>query len=50
MKKKQKTQNKTPYELGKDLFGLDGSGRNDLSTTYKKRIKEQLRLKYNHSK
>ncbi len=44
------TPKQTPYELGKDLFGLDGSGRSDLSTTYKKRIKEQLRLKYNRSK
>ncbi len=31
-----------PYELGQDLFGRYGSGQGDLSTTYKKRIKEKL--------
>jgi predicted DNA-binding protein len=31
-----------PYELGQDLFGRFGSGKGDLSTTYKKRIKEKL--------
>lgn len=37
---------KTAYELGIDLFGLDGSHEADLSTTYKKRIKEKLSAKY----
>ncbi len=50
MAKKSTPKPKTPYELGKDIFGLASSGRSDLSTTYKKRIKEQLRLKYNRSK
>jgi predicted DNA-binding protein len=31
-----------PYDLGQDLFGRFGSGKGDLSTTYKKRIKEKL--------
>ena len=31
-----------PYELGQDLFGRYGSGEGDLSTTYKKRMKEKL--------
>jgi len=30
------------YELGQDLFGRYGSGEGDLSTTYKKRMKEKL--------
>jgi len=44
----QKKQNKkTAFELGSDLFGLDGSDETDLSTTYKKRLKEKLSAKYN---
>ena len=35
----------TPYELGKDLFGQEGSGRNDLSTRRKEILKEKLRAK-----
>ncbi len=31
-----------PYDLGHDLFGRFGSGEVDLSTTYKRRIKEKL--------
>ena len=31
-----------PFDLGQDLFGRFGSGKGDLSTTYKKRIKEKL--------
>ena len=30
------------YELGKDYFGKYGSGRTDLSTTYKQELKERL--------
>ena len=37
---------KSAYELGVDLFGLDGSNENDLSTSYKKRLKEKLSAKY----
>lgn len=41
-----KTQ--TPYDLGKDFFGKYGSGENDLSSTYKTKIKEKLSEKYHH--
>lgn len=34
------------YELGKDYFGKYGSGRTDLSTTYKQELKERLHAKY----
>jgi hypothetical protein len=50
MIKKFKPSKKTPYELGKELFGLDGSGDGTLSTTHQKRYKEKLKLKYNHSR
>jgi len=39
--------NKTPYELGKDFFGKYGSDE-DLSTTYKQRLKEKLDAKHTH--
>ena len=43
----QRNKNKkTAYELGIDLFGLDGSNETDLSMTYKKRLKEKLSAKY----
>ena len=31
-----------PYETGKDLFGKYGSGESDTSSTYKKKIKENV--------
>ncbi len=31
-----------PYDLGRDLFGRFGSGDGDLSTTYKRQIKEKI--------
>jgi len=43
---KSKTQ-KTPYELGEALFGRYDSGQENLSETYKKRLKGKLREKYN---
>jgi hypothetical protein len=43
----KKREQKTAYELGADLFGLDGSSETDLSTTYKKRLKEKLSAKHN---
>ena len=36
---------KTAYEVGESLFGKYGSGRNDLSTTYKQKLKEKIRAK-----
>lgn len=38
----------TPYELGKDLFGVAGSSDSSLSTNYKKKYKEMLDAKHNH--
>ena len=38
----------TPYELGADLFGQCGSGSNNLSTDYKRLIKEKLHAKHAH--
>lgn len=34
------------YESGKDYFGQYGSGRSDLSTTYKHKLKEKFHAKY----
>ena len=33
----------TPWELGKDVFGREGSGRRDASVNRKKYLKEKLR-------
>ena len=38
----------TPFDLGKDIFGQVGSGRKDLSTTYKRTLKEKLSAKHAH--
>jgi len=42
---KQEKIDKTPYELGADLFGVDSGSNVDTnaSVTYKKKIKEKLR-------
>lgn len=37
---------KTPYELGKDLFGKHSSGMTDLSQNRKKYLKERLAKKH----
>ena len=39
---------KTPYELGVDLFGVDSESNvnTDASVIYKKKLKEKLRGKY----
>ena len=36
----------SPYALGADLFGQEGSGQPDSSTTYKKRLKKIINEKY----
>lgn len=38
----------TPYDAGKDLFGQEGSGIEDNSTTFKERIKQRLSEKHAH--
>jgi len=38
-------KSKTPYELGKNVFGKYSSNRGDLSTTYKQKLKEKIRAK-----
>ena len=49
--KTQREQNRqSAYELGKDFFGVYDSGFEDLSTSYKKRLKEKLSEKYNLSR
>ena len=42
----EKEEKKDPYQLGKDLFGRHGSKEGDLSTTYKKRVSDQIHEKY----
>jgi len=44
----KKSKAKTPYELGNDLFGKYSSGRDDLSTTYKQKVKDIINAKNNH--
>ena len=39
-------QQRTPYELGADLFGADDSEVEDASRTYKQRLKEKLSAKH----
>jgi len=42
----EKEEKKDPYQLGKDLFGRHGSKEGDLSTTYKKRVSDEIHEKY----
>lgn len=44
----QQRKNSKPYDVGADLFGQEGSGIKDKSTTYKKHIKELLNEKHTH--
>ncbi len=39
---RRKEQQFSPFELGEDLFGRYGSGREDNSTRYKERLKEKI--------
>ena len=36
------------YDIGKSLFGRHGSGRGDLSISYKRKVKERIREKHSH--
>lgn len=47
MLKKESSQ-KTPYELGNELFGKYSSGRDDLSTSYKQKLKDKINAKNAH--
>lgn len=40
--------NKSPYELGQDLFGKERSGESNKSVTYKESLKKKLNEKYPH--
>lgn len=42
---KEESQRATPWQLGHERFGRVGSGRGDLSTTRKAKLKEKLRGK-----
>jgi hypothetical protein len=42
---KSMDQAASPYEIGKSLFGRYGSGRGDLSISYKNKVKERIRAK-----
>lgn len=44
--KMQEEQQKTPYELGVELFGKYSSNQGDLSAAYKRRLKDKLSEKY----
>lgn len=44
----KKEASKFPYQLGKDLFGLEGSGNPDASSNYKKVLSNKLREKHAH--
>ena len=44
----EETKQKSSFELGSDLFGKYSSGKEDLSTTYKERLKEKINAKNNH--
>jgi len=47
MLKKERT-NKTPFELGSELFGRFESGKENLSATYKQQLKEKINAKNAH--
>ena len=44
---KKKSTGRTPWELGKKVFGREGSGRGNLSVDRKTILKEKLRAKKN---
>lgn len=41
-------EQKSSFEIGKDLFGATSSGDTNRSVTYKRRYQEHLREKYAH--
>ena len=45
---KKESEQKSAYELGSEFFGKYSSGRDDLSTTYKQKLKDKINAKNNH--
>ncbi|MEA2111701.1 MAG: ribbon-helix-helix domain-containing protein [Campylobacterota bacterium] len=45
---KSESKQKSPYELGSELFGNYSSGSDNLSTTYKSKLKEKIDAKNSH--
>ena len=45
---KNENEQKSAYELGSEFFGKYSSGRDDLSTTYKQKLKDKINAKNNH--
>ena len=45
---KEKSKEKSSYELGASLFGKYSSGDGDLSATYKQKLKDKIDAKNNH--
>ncbi|MEA3554928.1 MAG: CopG family transcriptional regulator [Campylobacterota bacterium] len=43
---KKETKQKSSYELGSELFGKYSSGQEDLSATYKQKLKSKITRKY----
>lgn len=44
----QKEKTAFPFSKGSDLFGLEGSGNPDASTSYKSALKNKLNEKHSH--
>jgi uncharacterized membrane protein YgaE (UPF0421/DUF939 family) len=44
----QEQKQKSPYELGREFFGKYSSGKGDLSTTYKQKLKDKINAKNSH--
>jgi len=43
---KKETKQKSSYELGSELFGKYSSGQEELSATYKQKLKSKITRKY----
>lgn len=43
-----KNNQKSSYEMGKDLFGKYSSGKTDLFNTYKQKLKDKIHAKNSH--
>lgn len=45
---KKESNQKSAYELGSEFFAKYSSGKDDLSTTYKQKLKDKINAKNNH--